>query len=140
MNRSSVSDVYLLPQPAMSSNDVRDILNITSLGSTAGSQATGSSRRTNPTVRRPDGISRELYALIGNNSPFLSETQAALATGKYRDRPRLKQKESRWYVTTFSGCRVLKIPQGSGRIPTTSSLRVFVGLAALGQSQRRRCR
>lgn len=79
----------------MTSNDVRAILNLATLPA---SNIAGPSRRVNPTVRRPDGISRELYALIGDNAPSLAQAQASAANVKYKDRPKALQKKSRWYA------------------------------------------
>lgn len=82
----------------MSSNDVRDILNLGASSSlkSAGGGTERSNKRHTSAVRKPDGISRELYALIGDNSPYLAETQASLAATKYRERPQLKSKRSKW--------------------------------------------
>lgn len=92
-------------QPAlfyMSSSDVRSILDLPAredhASSSAGQQ--NISRRPVATARKPDGISRELYALIGDNAPFLAETQAALSATKYRDRPKPKIKDARWCVSS----------------------------------------
>jgi DNA methyltransferase 1-associated protein 1 len=49
-------------------------------------------------VKKPEGISRELYALIGDNAPSLAEAQASLAAFKYRERPKLKSKAVKWCV------------------------------------------
>jgi len=78
----------------MTSQDVRSILNLP----LAGPSGSGSSapRRSAAAPRKPDGISRELYALIGDNAPSLAEAQASIAAVKYRDRPKLKAKKVRW--------------------------------------------
>lgn len=89
----------LQPLAAMSSNDVRDILNLgahTSSSRSAGDSIDRSNKRHTAAVRKPDGISRELYALIGDNAPYLAETQASLAATKYREKPLLKSKRSKW--------------------------------------------
>ncbi|KAK4684807.1 DNA methyltransferase 1-associated protein 1, partial [Tremellales sp. Uapishka_1] len=75
----------------MTSSDVRSILSLPQL-STAGPSV---SKR--PSVKKPDGISRELYALIGNNAPALAEVQAV----KYRERPKVKTKKAKWEWTKF---------------------------------------
>ncbi|QRW01971.1 SWR1-complex protein 4 [Ceratobasidium sp. AG-Ba] len=62
-----------------SSADVRDILSLP-----AASGSTVAPRKlTSNAPKKPDGISREVYALIGDNSPTLVQQYAA---------PRLKQK------------------------------------------------
>nr|XP_031859512.1 uncharacterized protein CI109_004974 [Kwoniella shandongensis]KAA5526584.1 hypothetical protein CI109_004974 [Kwoniella shandongensis] len=78
----------------MSSQDVRSILNLPQAGP---SQA----RRAVAIVKKPDGISRELYALIGDNAPSLAEAQASLAAVKYRDRPGMRKKV-KWQWTEFT--------------------------------------
>lgn len=85
----------------MSSTDVRSILDLPARennASTSAGQATAP-RRGLPGTKKPDGISRELYALIGDNAPFLAETQATLSATKYRERPKPKHKDAKWYVT-----------------------------------------
>jgi DNA methyltransferase 1-associated protein 1 len=78
----------------MSSSDVRAILNLPQAGQAGPSQPP---RRSVP-VKKPEGISRELYALIGDNAPSLAEAQASLAAFKYRERPKLKSKAVKWCV------------------------------------------
>ncbi|WWC92407.1 uncharacterized protein L201_007364 [Kwoniella dendrophila CBS 6074] len=56
----------------MSSQDVRSILNLPQTGSSS-----VIAKRSVSTLKKPDGISRELYALIGDNAPSLAEAQAA---------------------------------------------------------------
>ena len=76
----------------MMSSDVRSILNLPQAGSSTIRLSSKSSRP----VKRPDGISRELYALIGDNAPSLAEVQASVVGVKYRDRPKLKAKRVKW--------------------------------------------
>lgn len=85
----------------MTSQDVRSILNLPQAGPSAPS-ASSSSKRSAPQHRKPDGISRELYALIGDNAPSLAEAQASIAAVKYRDRPKLKAKKVKWCVSPFT--------------------------------------
>jgi DNA methyltransferase 1-associated protein 1 len=73
---------------------VRSILNLPKAGQSSGS----GSRKSAAAARKPDGISRELYALIGDNAPSLAEAQASIAAVKYRDRPKLKSKKVKWCV------------------------------------------
>ncbi|GMK57062.1 hypothetical protein CspeluHIS016_0309020 [Cutaneotrichosporon spelunceum] len=83
----------------MTSQDVRSILNLPSASS--GGPSTSAPRKA-VIPRKPDGISRELYALIGNNAPSLAEAQASIAAVKYRDRPKLKTKKVKWEWTEFT--------------------------------------
>jgi DNA methyltransferase 1-associated protein 1 len=76
----------------MTSQDVRSILNLPA----AGPSTAPAPRRSAAGPRKPDGISRELYALIGDNAPSLAEAQASIAAVKYRDRPKLKAKKVKW--------------------------------------------
>jgi hypothetical protein len=87
----------------MSSSDVRSILDLPSREDHASSSTYQQNppRRSVSTVKKPDGISRELYALIGDNAPFLAETQAALSATKYRERPKPKIKDARWYALCY---------------------------------------
>ena len=78
----------------MTSSDVRSILDLP----LAGPSTFTPLRKSLNTVKRPEGISRELYALIGNNAPSLAEAQASLAAVKYREKPRIKAKKVNWYV------------------------------------------
>lgn len=75
----------------MTSSDVRSILSLPQAGSTISAP-----RKIANLVKRPEGISRELYALIGNNAPSLAEAQASVAAVKYRDRPKVKTKKVKW--------------------------------------------
>ncbi|WVQ95451.1 hypothetical protein IAU59_002548 [Kwoniella sp. CBS 9459] len=72
----------------MTSQDVRSILNLPQ----AGPSTSAPKKSLSAAARKPDGISRELYALIGDNAPSLAEAQASLAAVKYRERPSLKKK------------------------------------------------
>ncbi|OCF78753.1 SWR1-complex protein 4 [Kwoniella mangroviensis CBS 8886] len=82
----------------MSSSDVRSILNLPQAGPSAPRRSTTA----NPAAKKPDGISRELYALIGDNAPSLAEAQASIAAVKYREKPSLKSKKVHWEWTPFS--------------------------------------
>lgn len=88
----------------MTSQDVRSILNLPAAG-----PSVPAPRKSAAAPRKPDGISRELYALIGDNAPSLAEAQASIAAVKYRDRPKLKAKKVKWWVhppvrAAFTGC------------------------------------
>jgi DNA methyltransferase 1-associated protein 1 len=65
---------------AASAADIRSALSIPEASSSAGPSQT---KKTAPNTRKPEGISRELYSLIGPSAPSLA---AQLA------KPRLKQK------------------------------------------------
>jgi DNA methyltransferase 1-associated protein 1 len=96
----------------MSSSDVRSILDLPSKEDQASTSTQQNlSRRPAAANRKPDGISRELYALIGDNAPFLAETQAALSATKYRERPKPKIKDAKWYaaILTESTLPVAKV-------------------------------
>lgn len=88
---------------AVSAADVRSALSIHEAPSTPGpSQPKKSS---GPSTKKPEGISRELYSLIGPSAPTLA---AQLA------KPRLKQKpnlggvgKTRWCVLSYSIASVL---------------------------------
>jgi DNA methyltransferase 1-associated protein 1 len=64
-----------------SSADVRDILSLPA--SSSALLPTAKKIVASAPTRKPDGISREVYALIGDNSPALVQSYAA---------PKLKQK------------------------------------------------
>jgi len=78
----------------MSSSDVRSILNLPHAAGPSQTQPT----RKSTTIKRPDGISRELYALIGDNAPSLADAHASVSAVRYRDRPKAKGPKARWYV------------------------------------------
>ncbi|WVQ81708.1 hypothetical protein IAT38_003833 [Cryptococcus sp. DSM 104549] len=82
----------------MTSQDVRSILNLPQ----AGPSQHSAPRRAAPAARKPDGISRELYALIGDNAPSLAEAQASLAAVKYRERPSVRAKKVHWEWREFT--------------------------------------
>ena len=76
-----------------SAADVRSILSLPSSSTPASSQ---SKKAATPLSRKPSGISRELYSLIGPSAPTLVAQVA---------KPRLKQKpnlgsggSSKWYI------------------------------------------
>lgn len=64
-----------------SSADVRDILSLPTAGSSALIPA--AKKLVSSAPKKPDGISREVYALIGDNAPTLVQNYAP---------PKLKQK------------------------------------------------
>jgi len=79
----------------MSSSDVRSILNLPH--APGPSQSSQQTRKAN-VLKRPDGISRELYALIGDNAPSLADAHASISAVKYRDRPKAKGPKAKWCV------------------------------------------
>lgn len=78
----------------MSSSDVRSILNLPHAGPS-------SQQSRKQTFKRPDGISRELYALIGDNAPSLLDVQASVSAVKYREKPKTKGPAAKWQVETL---------------------------------------
>lgn len=93
---------------AMTSSDVRAILNLPlSRPSPATSSTAPSNRKSSTHTRKPDGISRELYALIGDNAPSLAQAQASLAALRYRDRPTSRSKAAHWQVIPVAWVEIL---------------------------------
>jgi len=92
---TSLAFPSLLPHlSAMSSNDVRSIMG---LASTSGaSTSTSHHKGTRVSTRKPEGISRELYALIGDNAPSLQAAQLEHQTLTFKERPKLKRKAVKW--------------------------------------------
>ncbi|KAL7412081.1 hypothetical protein BDY24DRAFT_416629 [Mrakia frigida] len=84
----------------MSSNDVRSIMGLAS-NSTA-STSTSHHKGTRVSTRKPEGISRELYALIGDNAPSLQAAQLEHQTLKFKERPKLKRKAVKWEWKSFA--------------------------------------
>ncbi len=78
----------------MTSNDVRDVLELPDRPNPTPS-TTKSKAKAIP-EKRPDGLTRELYALLGNNSPPIS-----LVPKKFKEKPKFKQKASSWVWTPF---------------------------------------
>jgi len=69
----------------MTSKDVRDILQLGSAPSSAPIKRSGPPVPS--TTKRPDGITRELYALIGDNAPSLAmQQQASIVQPKFAQR------------------------------------------------------
>jgi len=93
-------DFFLLSIMAASAADIRSALSIPEASATAGPSQPKKPAPTN--TRKPEGISRELYSLIGPSAPSLA---AQLI------KPRLKQKpnfgggvsKTRWYVGSKFG-------------------------------------
>ncbi|GAA96767.1 uncharacterized protein L969DRAFT_90693 [Mixia osmundae IAM 14324] len=77
----------------MSASDVRDILQIPRAGPSAPVQPLRLPKK----EKRPDGITRELYALIGDNAPSL-----ALAKPKMKGKPRMQRKVAKWTRQGFT--------------------------------------
>ena len=69
----------------MTSKDVRDILQLGSAPSSAPIKRSGPPVPS--TTKRPDGITRELYALIGDNAPSLAmQQQSSIVQPKFAQR------------------------------------------------------
>ncbi|ORX40780.1 hypothetical protein BD324DRAFT_612087 [Kockovaella imperatae] len=83
----------------MSSSDVRSILGLPQAGSSSSHAPIPKKLNLN---KRPDGISRELYALIGNNAPSLAEAQASVSAVKYKSRPSVSRKKAKWEWLPFN--------------------------------------
>lgn len=80
-----------------SASDLRSIL---SLPAASTSSQPASKHRPQPQVKKPDGISRELFALIGDNAPSLA---AAAEVGiKFKDRPKVRRKAAKWEWRRFT--------------------------------------
>jgi DNA methyltransferase 1-associated protein 1 len=76
-----------------SANDIRDILSLprepstsTAVPRKSGGPGTG--------LRKPEGISRELYSLLGDNVPTLV---AQFARPKFKQKPVFGKGKSTWY-------------------------------------------
>ncbi|RXK41024.1 hypothetical protein M231_01655 [Tremella mesenterica] len=82
----------------MTSQDVRSILNL----SQSRDAPHVAARKPINAPKKPEGLSRELYALIGDNAPSLAEAQASLAAVKYRNRPKANTVVSKWQQATFT--------------------------------------
>lgn len=107
----------------MTSQDVRSILNLPQ----AGPSSAPAPKKLAKAARKPDGISRELYALIGDHAPSLAEAQASTAAVRYRDRPKLKGKKVKWSVNTS-----LVETDSAGSGPSSRRLRARASRARRG--------
>jgi hypothetical protein len=76
---------------AASGADLRDILALPPSSNPA-------APRKVPKAPKPDGISRELYSLIGDHAPSLAAVQRAKP--KLKQKPDLGRGKVRWWVTT----------------------------------------
>lgn len=98
---SSSNAVY---QRKMSGRDVRDILEIQQQQPPTSSSSLQPPRRSggppDPRVKRPDGITRELYALIGDNAPSLA--LAHTVKPKFKERIKRTGPSVKWQWTAFS--------------------------------------
>jgi DNA methyltransferase 1-associated protein 1 len=90
------------PAPrSMTSRDVRDIMGVSS--SAPPSSALQPPRRNgppDPRQKRPDGITRELYALIGDNAPSLALAHAVKP--KFKERIKRTAPSVKWQWTAFT--------------------------------------
>lgn len=84
-----------------STNDVRDILSLPSQSLQQASQSQqrrgGNARSRAPRPARPkvDGITRELYALLGDNAPSLAIAQQPLGGAGQGFRPKFKRRPAK---------------------------------------------
>ncbi|KAF8476508.1 hypothetical protein JB92DRAFT_2769952 [Gautieria morchelliformis] len=79
---------------AASGADIRDILAL------PGPSSTPTAPRKVPKAQKPDGISRELYSLIGHHAPSLAAVQRAKP--KLKQKPDLGRGKVRWCWRPFS--------------------------------------
>ena len=77
---------------AASGADIRDILSLPGPSSTPAAAAS----RKLPKAQKPEGISRELYSLIGDHAPSLAAVQRAKP--KLKQKPDLGRGKVRWWV------------------------------------------
>ena len=85
------------------SRDVRDILEIGSGPAAPSALALQPPRRSgppDPRAKRPDGITRELYALIGDNAPSLALAQAVKP--KFKERVKQSRPSVKWHWIPFT--------------------------------------
>lgn len=85
----------------MTSRDVRDILQLPAAGPSDPSAAAKKKSRPKSKAPRGDGITRELYALIGDNAPPLA--LAALKKPKFKEllKQTAQQKAAKWRKQPF---------------------------------------
>lgn len=85
-----------------SSSDVRAILSLPPAASSSTSLQPPPRKLVHPT-KKPDGISRELYALMGDNAPSLISAQSIAGGGdkgkvRYKEAKGMRGKKVKWYV------------------------------------------
>lgn len=82
---------------AASSADLRDIL---ALPGPSALPTVHTAPKKTPRAQKPEGISRELYSLIGNHAPSLAAVQQAKA--KLKQKPKFgRGNKAYWYVFVF---------------------------------------
>jgi len=93
-------DFFLLSIMAASAADIRSALSIPEASATAGPSQPKKPAPTN--TRKPEGISRELYSLIGPSAPSLA---AQLIKPRLKQRPNFGGgvSKTRWYVSSKFG-------------------------------------
>ncbi|GAA5850157.1 hypothetical protein JCM8547_001025 [Rhodosporidiobolus lusitaniae] len=101
-----------------SARDVRDIMQLGPGPSAGPSMSLQPTKRSSgppgPPQKRPDGITRELYALIGNNAPTLALAQPVKP--KFKERIRRDKPAARWQWVGFTNpSRGAGMPQEVGR-------------------------
>lgn len=90
----------------MTSKDVRDIMQVSAPAAGSGLGTPAASRRgrvggpPGKREKRPEGITRELYALIGNNAPSLALAQANKP--KFKERIKRVGPQVKWHWTAFT--------------------------------------
>ncbi|GAA5923021.1 Swc4p [Sporobolomyces koalae] len=93
----------------MTSKDVRDIMQLGPAPTASSGLSVPPTKRSGPPgppVKRPDGITRELYALIGDNAPSLAMAQPVKPKFKERIKSKKDQKKqhsgARWRAIGFT--------------------------------------
>jgi hypothetical protein len=116
---------------AASGADIRDILSL------PGPSSTPVAPRKVPKAQKPEGISRELYSLIGDHAPSLAAVQRAKP--KLKQKPDLGRGRVRWWaehVDLISVPRLSASVQGMAPVFKRCPERQFATWT-LGQGERR---
>ena len=83
-----------------SSSDVRAILSLPPAGGASSSSFQAPTRKLVHPTKKPDGISRELYALMGDNAPSLISAQSLGGGDKgkvrYKEAKGMRGKKVKW--------------------------------------------
>lgn len=97
----------------MSSRDVRDIMELGQAPASTSQPARRLAGPPDPRQKRPDGITRELYALIGDNAPSLALAQTVKP--KFKERLKRAGPSVKWQWTPFTNpSRAVERPGDEG--------------------------
>ncbi|GAA5887666.1 hypothetical protein JCM5296_004452 [Sporobolomyces johnsonii] len=101
----------------MTSRDVRDIMQLGPAPSPSSGLSLQPTKRSSgppgPPQKRPDGITRELYALIGDNAPSLALAQPVKP--KFKERIKRDRPTARWHNIGFTNpARGAGLPEDAG--------------------------